>query len=111
LILTELRNGFFVVDFRWTRGRKSVEILKIEFIDLKEELTRIHLPLPNAAFFTAVAINKEFYDNKFNYWMSEVIIATSNFHSFQVNLHIDKTGTVVVHEIVKIFYRYGFYET
>lgn len=29
LVITELRNGFFVVDFRWTRGRKSVEILKV----------------------------------------------------------------------------------
>ena len=99
------------MDFAWARGRKSVEVLKIEFINLKEELTRIHLPLPNAAFFTAVAINKEYYDAKFGYWQSEVIVATSNFHSFQVNLHIDKTGTVVAHEIAKIFYRYGFYET
>ena len=37
-------------------------------------------------------------------------MATSNFHSFQINLHIDKTGTIATHEIVKVFYRYGFYE-
>ena len=24
LVITELRNGFFVVDFKWTKGRKSV---------------------------------------------------------------------------------------
>lgn len=58
---------------------------------------RIHLPLPNAAFFTAVAINKEYYSNLFGYWQSEVILTTSNFHSFQINLHIDKTGTVIAH--------------
>lgn len=110
LVITELRNGFFVVDFKWVKGRKSVEVLKIEFINLKEEMLRIHYPLPNAAFYTAIAINKEYYDPIFNYWQTEVIVATSNFHSFQVNLHIDKTGTVVSHEIVKIFYRYGFYE-
>lgn len=97
LVITELRNGLFVVDFRWTRGRKSVEILKVEFINLKEELVRIHMPLPNAAFFTAVAINKEYYDAKFGYWQTEVIVVTSNFHSFQVNLHIDKTGTIATH--------------
>ena len=97
LVVSELRNGFFVVDFRWTRGRKSIEILKVEYIDLVEELVRIHMPLPNAAFFTAIAINKEYYDTKFGYWQSEVIVATSNFHHFQVNLHIDKTGTVVAH--------------
>lgn len=63
------------------------------------------------AFFTAVAINKEYYDATFNYWQTEVIVATSNFHSFLINLHIDKTGTVVSHEISRVFYRYGFYET
>lgn len=26
-------------------------------------------------------------------------------------MHIDKTGTVVSHDIVKIFYRYGFYQS
>lgn len=74
-------------------------------------MNRNHVPLPNAAFFTAIAINKEYYDTRFGYWQSEVIVVTSNFHTFQVNLHIDKTGTVVAHEIAKIFYRYGFYET
>lgn len=69
----------------------------MEYINLVEELVRIHLPLPNAAFFTAVAINKEEYVNSFGYWLSEVIVTTSNFHSFQVNLHIDKTGTVISH--------------
>lgn len=110
LIISELRNGLFVVDFKWTKGRKSVEILKVEFIDLAEELVKLHLPLPNMAFFTAVAINKEYFDATFNYWQTEVIVATSNFHSFLINLHIDKTGTVVSHEISRVFYRYGFYE-
>ena len=73
-------------------------------------MIRNHVPLPNAAFFTAIAINKEYYDNRFGYWQTEVIVVTSNFHTFQVNLHIDRTGTVVAHEIAKIFYRYGFYE-
>lgn len=74
-------------------------------------MARINVPLPNMAFFTAVAINKEEYNNIFGYWQTEVIIVTSNFHTFQVNLHIDKSGSVVSHEIAKIFYRYGFYET
>jgi hypothetical protein len=36
LVITELNSGFFVVDFKWVKNRKSVEILKIEFIDMKE---------------------------------------------------------------------------
>ena len=82
----------------------------MEFIDLKEELFKIRLPLPNLAFFTAVTISNEYYDSTFGYWQTEVIVVTSNFHSFQINLHIDKTGTVVSHNIAKVYYRYGFYE-
>jgi hypothetical protein len=60
-------------------------------------LIKINVPLPNLAFFTAIAINKEYYDAKFSFWQSEVIVVTSNFHSFQVNLHIDRSGTIVAH--------------
>ena len=56
-MISELRNGFFVVDFRYVKGRKSVEILKVEFMDMKEELVKLHLPLPNLAFFTAITIS------------------------------------------------------
>ena len=87
-----------------------MEILKVEFIDLAEELVKLHLPLPNLAFFTAVSVTDEYYDKQFNYWQTEVVVVTSNFHSFQVNLHIDQTGTVVSHNIARVFYRYGFYE-
>ena len=71
---------------------------------------KLHLPLPNLAFFTAVSVTHEYYDKQFNYWQTEVVVVTSNFHSFQVNLHIDQTGTVVSHNIARVFYRYGFYE-
>lgn len=109
LVITELRNGLFVVDFAYTKGRKSLEILKVEFINLKEELVNLHLPLPNLAFFTAVTVSNEYYDKTFGYWQTEVIVVTSNFHNFQIDLHIDKTGTVVSHNIPKVYYRYGFY--
>jgi hypothetical protein len=29
LVITELNSGFFVVDFKWSKGRKSVEIVKV----------------------------------------------------------------------------------
>lgn len=58
LIISELNYGFFVLDFTWTKGRKSIEILRIEFINLKEELIKVNLPMPNAAFFTAITISK-----------------------------------------------------
>ena len=29
LVITELQNGLFFVDFKWTKGRRSVEITKI----------------------------------------------------------------------------------
>ena len=29
LAITELRKGMFFVDFKWTKGRKSIEIVKV----------------------------------------------------------------------------------
>lgn len=66
--------------------------------------------MPNMAFFTAVTINKEEYDPIMKYWKTEVIVVTSNFHSFLVEFDIDRTGTVASHKISRVFYRYGFYE-
>lgn len=66
--------------------------------------------MPNLAFFTAVVINKETYDSTMKYWKTEVIVATSNFHSFLVEFDIDRTGTIAFHKIIRVFYRYGFYE-
>lgn len=74
-------------------------------------MLKIHLPLPNMAFFTAITVSSEYYDKTYKYWMTELIVVISNFHSFQVNLHIDASGTLVSHDIAKVFYRYGFYET
>ena len=34
LVMTELNGGFFVMDFKWVKGRKSVEILSLEFVHL-----------------------------------------------------------------------------
>lgn len=36
LAITELRYGIFFVDFKWTKNMRSVEIINIEFVDLKE---------------------------------------------------------------------------
>ena len=38
LSITELINGVFFVDFRWNVGMRSVEIMKIEFLNLRESL-------------------------------------------------------------------------
>lgn len=51
LAITELRNGVFFVDFKWKRGMREIEVLKINFLDLRMELYEDHLPMPNMAFF------------------------------------------------------------
>ena len=111
IAITEVLNGLFFVDFRWTRGKKSLEITKIEFYDMKEELLKHHLTLPNLAFFEAVAINHEFYDPLFRYWEVELIVTTRNFHIFEVLATFDKTGTLLYANITHVYYRYGYYET
>jgi len=40
LAITELRRGMFFVDFKWTKGRRSIEIIKVEFIDLNKLLIK-----------------------------------------------------------------------
>lgn len=40
-----------------------------------------------------------------------MVITTKNFHIFQFMFHFDKTGTIVDKKLLKVFYKYGFYET
>lgn len=110
LAITELRHGMFFVDFKWTKGRKSIEIIKVEFINLNKLLIDKGIHMPNMAFFEAVAITNEYYDKLFKYWQLEVVVTTRNFHTLQFNFHIDRTGQVLSSELAQIFYRYGYYE-
>ena len=80
-------------------------------MDLREELTKAHLPMPNMAFFEAVTVSNEYYDPTFKYWQVELLVTTRNFHIFQVNCHFDQTGSLLTNDIAHVFYRYGFYET
>ena len=85
----------FFVDFKWTKGRKSIEIVKVEFIDLNKLLINKGIHMPNMAFFESIALSNEYYDKMFKYWQMEVLITTRNFNTFQFNFHIDKTGQVL----------------
>lgn len=68
LVITEVRHGLFFVDFKWTRGRQSIEITKVEFIDLNKLMIKENLHMPNLAYFWGVAITAEYYDQTFKYW-------------------------------------------
>ena len=76
IAITELRNGVFFVDFKWRRGMREIEVLKIEFLDLRQELFNDHLPMPNMAFFEAVTVSNQYYDPLFKYWDVELIVTT-----------------------------------
>ena len=82
LVITEIFNGLFFVDFTWTKGRKSVEITSIEFYDMRSELNKLHLPLPNNAFFQAVTVHEMYHDPLFKYWEVNLIVTTKDFHIF-----------------------------
>lgn len=58
----------FFVDFKWTKGRKSIEIMKVEFIDLNKLLINKGIHMPNMAHFEAITISNEYYDKLFKYW-------------------------------------------
>lgn len=80
-------------------------------MDLGEELTAQHLPMPNMAFFEAITVVQEYYNAAFKYWEIDFVVTTRNFHIFQVNTFFDKAGKLVDHRIEHVHYRYGFYET
>ena len=111
LAITELRYGVFFVDFKYRKGMRSVEVINIEFMDLSDELMRQHLPMPNMAFFEAVTPLNENYNQIFKHWEIDILVTTRNFHMFQVNCFFDAAGKLVDHQIIRVFYRYGFYET
>lgn len=69
--------------------------------------------MPNMAFFEAISVINEFYNSAFRYWEIDFVITTRNFHMFQLNCFFDRAGKLVRNDddIVKVFYRYGFYET
>lgn len=46
----------FFVDFKWSKGRKSIEIMKVEFIDLNKLMISQNLHMPNTAFFEAITV-------------------------------------------------------
>ena len=49
-------------------------------MDLREELLKAHLPMPNMAFFEAVSVLKMFYNSGFKMWETDLIVTTRNFH-------------------------------
>jgi hypothetical protein len=111
-VITETRHGLFFVDFKFTGGRKSIEIIKVEFIDLNKLMVPAGLHMPNLAFFWGVAVPMEYYNTQFNYWQYEIVVTTTRFHTLKFDFHIDKSGTILQSEskLSKIFYRYGYYD-
>ena len=68
LAITEINHGLFFVDFKFTRGRQSIEIIKVEFIDLNKVMIKDNLHMPNWAFFWGIAITQQYYDKNYNFW-------------------------------------------
>lgn len=65
------------------------------------------------AFFEATSVVKQTYISLFKHWEIDFVITTRNFHLLQINHFFDEAGKLIRNRdyIVRIFYRYGFYET
>ena len=68
LAITETKRGMFFVDFRFTKGRQSLEIIKVSFVDLNKVMAADNLHMPNLAFFWGLAITNEHYDMTYKFW-------------------------------------------
>ena len=111
LLVTEVRYGLFLVDFKWANGRDELTIVKTNFINVKELLGNISYPLPNDAHFASVAILNEVYNGVSEYWLLDVVVSIRGFHSVELNILVDKAGSVLESRITKVYQRYAYYQS
>lgn len=111
LLVTEVRYGLFLVDFKWANGRDELTIVKTNFINIKELLGNISYPLPNDAHFAAVSVLNEVYNGPSEYWLLDVVVSIRGFHSVELNILVDKSGTVLESRITKLYQRYAYYQS
>lgn len=107
--MTEVRHGLFLVDFKWSNGRNELIITKTNFINLREMLGNISMPLPNDAHFAGVTVLDEKYNGLDEYWQLDIVVTIRGFHSFELNLLIDKAGSVLNSQITRIYEKYSYY--
>jgi hypothetical protein len=109
LYVTEVDNGLFVIDFTHELGRREINILTINYINVRTLLEKFELHFPTDASFQAV--NLIAYKYSPHFYMESVIITTKNYHNIEVMLVFDDNGNVLSSIIHRIYYRYGFYNT
>ena len=87
LYLTEVDNGLFVVDFKYELGRREINILLVQFIDLKKVVQKQQLYIPDDASFFAVTVIAGQYHPKYD--TENVIVSVNKYHTLEVQLAYD----------------------
>lgn len=67
--------------------------------------------MPNDAHFAAVTVLNEYHSGLDDYWLLDVAVSIRGFHTLELNILVDKSGTVLNAEITKIYERYAYYQS
>jgi len=109
LYVTELTNGLFVLDFGHKFGSRELEIITTNFVDLNKLLQDNGFHMPNDAVFLAVTHTAFLYNPHLE--TENILVTTTNFHSFEFTLIYDNTGHIISSILHRVYYRYGYYTT
>jgi hypothetical protein len=104
-------NGLFTVHFSYVPGSKEINIKQTSFLDLNALLARYNYSMPASSLFLGVRIVDFYYDRHFDYEEVQLLVTTSNFHSFVLNISYDSHGVQIDARLTAVLLKYGYYNT
>lgn len=107
LYITEINNGFFIVDFTRHSWESEIHILSIRYVDMNELLKNNTMHMPSDATFQAITFAGLDVDEHFE--KERIIITTKGYHNFEVLIVYDESDHIFSTILHRVYYRYGFY--
>lgn len=109
LYVSEVSNGFFVLDFKYAPGSREIQVLTSNYIDMNKLLKENNLHMPKDAYFLALALVGWKYNPGFE--MESIVLTTNGFHDFEITLAYDDDGRILSKILHRVYYRYAYYES
>ena len=87
LYITELNNGFFVIDFTRHLNDPEITVLSVRYVDMNELLKKNKLHMPTDATFGAITFTG--IESNEHTEMEYIVISTKKYHTFEVAIVYD----------------------
>lgn len=107
LYITEINNGFFIVDFTRHSWESEIHILSIRYVDMNDLLKKNTMHMPSDATFQAITFAGLDVDEHFE--KERIIITTKGYHNFEVLIVYDESDHIFSTILHRVYYRYSFY--